>query len=169
MKYYSTFSVGDYELDEPILRAEFRRGKKSKRPMKNMARTPAPETKRPMKNMTRSTAKASSPGVRRAHVRTVRGKAQMVGQSILKAGKSTAGKLSAGGAAVLSAGKKYGGQALGASKTLAMQGVGVGASYAGRAGEVIAKNPKTAGIVAGVGAAGAGGAYLLGRKKKRRI
>lgn len=162
MKYYSQFSVGDYELD----RAEFASkviGLDYVKGIINQQKPNLPQNKfDPAKT-------ASTPGVRKAHIRSVKGKAQMVGQSVIKAGKSTAGKLSAGAGVVGAAGKKYGGQALAGGKTLALKGVGAGTSYVGRAGEVIAKNPKAAGIAAGVGAAGLAVGALSGRKKRKRI
>lgn len=148
------FSVGDYELNTAefanVIGKDYVQGI-----IDNVKKTAG--NKLPKNNFNPQNTGMNVPGVRKAHIRTVDGKAQMVGQSILKAGKNTAGALMAGGSAVLGAGKRVGGQALGA-----------GVSYAGRGAEVIAKNPKTSAIAAGAGVLGAGAGYLATRKKRKR-
>ncbi|MDJ0594428.1 MAG: LPXTG cell wall anchor domain-containing protein [Pleurocapsa sp. MO_226.B13] len=132
MRYNAMFSVGDYNLADFAAKYDF-----------------SPKGYKPIHY--NPMAAGNQPGVRKGHIRNVGGKAVMVGQSLLKAGKSTAGRLAAGAAGVgtagMAAGKKYGGQAL----------------------NVVKSNPKTAALAAG-GTLLAGGAagYLATRKKRKR-
>ncbi|MDJ0594427.1 MAG: hypothetical protein QNJ72_31370 [Pleurocapsa sp. MO_226.B13] len=160
MKYYSIFSIGDYQsadfagLETGAGGARYYFPKARKTP--EIEITPKAATqdswfpKDPVKNPAKAKA-TSTPGVRKGHIRNVGGKAVMVGQSILKAGKSTAGKLATGAAGIgtagMAAGQKYGGQAV----------------------NLVKSNPKTAAIAAG-GTVLAGGAagYLATRKKRKR-
>ena len=142
MNYKAMFSVGDYKLA-------------------NFAEKPL--TKGKLKEL------STIPGVRKGYIRNVGGKAVSVGQSILKAGTNTAGKLG-------TTAKDWGGKGLGVgrkgltgAKTLAGQGIGAATSYVGRGGEVIAKNPKASLLVAGTGAVAAGATgYMNSRPKRNR-
>jgi LPXTG-motif cell wall-anchored protein len=142
LKHKAIFSVGDYKLASF---ADYIDGG-----FGNKFYSSKVVTKEPRPVYGPPSPKPSSTGVRKGHIRNVGGKAVAVGQSILKAGKNTAGKLAAGG------------------KTLAGQGLGAATSYAGRGVELIAKNPKTSALIAGGTAVAGGGGYLLTRKKRNR-
>jgi len=143
MEHKKIFSVGDYEVAEFGVKEWIQDNVGQKKPL-------GPKAPKEIFGPPRSAAPKAAGGqgatTRKAHIRRIGGKAAMVGQSILKAGKNTAGKLG----------------------TLAGQGVGAAASYGGKGAEVIAKNKVASGIAAGVGIAGAAGGYLAARKKRKR-
>ncbi len=160
MEHYAQFSVGDYEIDNTAEFAKFNpnfynKGVGSK--LKDIGGGAKGFVKK---------ASSGIPGVRKAHIRNVKGKAQMVGQSTIKAGKKTAGALKAGASKGLAVSKKYG-----------AEGLKQGQKYAGRAGQyaskglskgadLAAKNPRIAG---GLAIAGAGaGVYGATRPKRKR-
>lgn len=115
MKANAMFSIGDYEIDDNLDNLiYFRRGSDNQRRKKGAPMQPQTNTKRPQVGQQRAgVAPAPQPkvrkginaarqnlinestGVRKGHIRNIGGKAVMVGQSILKAGKNTAGQLAA--------------------------------------------------------------------------
>ena len=110
MELEAMFSVGDYEINDELalFRGGNQRRKKgapkqaqtnTKRPLVGQARSgvsPAPNPKITKGvNSARQNFIKTSTGVRKGHIRNIGGKAVMVGQSILKAGKNTAGSLAA--------------------------------------------------------------------------
>lgn len=145
MQFNTVFSVGDYELND---RAEFARtfvakaaGSTGRSAIVNtpMALPAAGQTGRlgdtkraigvqasrvrsTAKNVASATKDTVGKGFRKAHIKNIGGKAVMVGQSILKAGKNTAGSLTA---AVKANPGKAG--AIGAG----VAAVGAGAGYIG--------------------------------------
>lgn len=136
------FSVGDYELNHDL--ALFRGG--NQRRKKGMAPVASSEGKRPMKGAPRpTTAPAPSTpsgnvGTRKSHIRNVRGKAVMIGQSILKAGRNTADKLAISGK-----------------------------NAAGQLATGVKNNPKAAALIGGgTVLAGGGAGFLLTRPKRAR-
>ena len=149
MRYQVIFSVGDYELQDNVdfARNPKRRMKRIEQVTTKTVETP-PASKLPkgMNAARKRFYEKSTPGVRKGHIRRIGGKAVIIGQSILKAGKNTAGRLS----------------------ILGQQALGAGTTYAGKGAELIAKNPRTAAIAAGGTAIVGGGAYLATRKKRRR-
>lgn len=99
MKYYQMFSVGDYDLARFAVRTQGAYGQQYYFPN-------APKTKEvvipinsegskiPVQKVKEKTY-VKPKGYRKAHTRNIGGKKRRIGQSILRAGKSTAGLLKA--------------------------------------------------------------------------
>ena len=161
MRNHPMFSIGEYSINHDNL-VQFRSRNRRRLAMFAVQPMPGvgsdgrpflgPQAPAEIFGPPRSAAPKQGKGIRKSHIRQVGGKAVTVGQSIIKAGKATAGALSAGG--------KYAGQK-------ALQGAGIAATAGGRAYEVAANNPKTAALAAG-GAVLAGGAGWLATRKKRK-
>lgn len=105
--------------------------------------------------------KTKTGSLRRPHLRKsfrqLSGGAKAIGKGALGLGRL------AGGAA-LSAGRYVGEKGLGAGKYVG----GKALEYGGKGLDVVKANPKASAIAAGAGVAGAGGAYYLSRKKRRK-
>jgi hypothetical protein len=158
MRHKAMFSVGDYELDQ----ASFAKFDPKKAGVVGSLQPPN-----------------TTPGVRKGYIRNVKGKAVSVGQSILKAGKKTAGTLKTGGSKVWQgttdmAGKGWKGTADMAGKgwkgTADMAGKGWKGTtdMAGKGAKIVSSNPKASALVAGATAITGGGTYLLTRPKRNR-
>lgn len=141
------FSVGDYELDQ----SNFAKFDPKKAGMVGSQRPPN-----------------TTPGVRKAYVRTVKGKAVSVGQSILKAGKRTSGALASGGSKAWKSTTEMAGKGWKGTTDIAGKGVGMGKKYGGQAANLVKSNPKASAIVAGATALGAGAGVLATRPKRER-